>query len=137
MRFRPELSKKSDYYISKHRMYELKYFCLQYPEWKKQYLFLDGLTKVPDDLVRYSTNIGDPTYKCFELREKYLMKMRDVEQAAIEADPDIYTYLIKAVTEGRSYEYLKTKMHIPCGRDYYYRKYRKFFYILDILRENL
>lgn len=135
MKFRPELSKKNEFYISKHRTYELKHFCMQYPEWKKQYLFLDGLTKVPDELVRYSTNVGDPTYKCFELREKYLDKMKIVEQAAFEANSDIYAYIIKGVTENCSYEYLKTKMHIPCSRDYYYRYYRKFFYILDILRE--
>ena len=32
---KPELSKKSPFYITKHRYYELKNFCLQYPDWKK------------------------------------------------------------------------------------------------------
>lgn len=28
---RPELSQKNPYWIGKHRYYELKHFCLQYP----------------------------------------------------------------------------------------------------------
>lgn len=28
---RPEISPKNKYWISKHRHYELKHFCLQYP----------------------------------------------------------------------------------------------------------
>ena len=31
---RAEVSKKNKYYISKHRYYELKHFCLQYKEWE-------------------------------------------------------------------------------------------------------
>ena len=34
---RAELSKNNKYWISKHRYYELKHFCLQYPEWQKEY----------------------------------------------------------------------------------------------------
>ncbi len=36
---RSELSPKNKYYIDKHRYYELKHFCLQYPEWKQTYIF--------------------------------------------------------------------------------------------------
>lgn len=32
---RPELSEKNPYWIERHRYYELKHFCLQYPIWKK------------------------------------------------------------------------------------------------------
>lgn len=32
----PKLSKTNPYYISKHRYYELKHFCLQYPEWQRE-----------------------------------------------------------------------------------------------------
>ena len=33
----PEVSEKNKYWIDKHRYYELKHFCLQYPLWKKEY----------------------------------------------------------------------------------------------------
>ena len=39
----------TEYSISKHRFYELKHFCLQYPEWKQQYLKADGWTKELDE----------------------------------------------------------------------------------------
>lgn len=40
---RPEISKKNRYWIDKHRYYELKYFCLQYPTWKKAHSSLDSI----------------------------------------------------------------------------------------------
>lgn len=39
---RAELSHKSKYHIDKHRYYELKHFCLQYPNWKKSYAEVDA-----------------------------------------------------------------------------------------------
>ena len=42
---RPELSEKNPYWIERHRYYELKHFCLQYPIWKKAYAALDGLSR--------------------------------------------------------------------------------------------
>ena len=39
---RAELSEKNPYWIEKHRYYELKHFCLQYPIWKKAYSALDS-----------------------------------------------------------------------------------------------
>lgn len=35
-KIRPELSKLNPYWISTHRFYELKHFCLQFPEWEKE-----------------------------------------------------------------------------------------------------
>ena len=43
-KIRPELSKKNKYWIPRHRYYELKHFCLQYPEWKEQYTNLSSVT---------------------------------------------------------------------------------------------
>lgn len=133
---RPELSKKNKYWISKHRYYELKYFCLQYPMWKKAYELLDGLQLCSYDLVYISnTDPSDVTGKCVEEREIYFNRMKTVEQAAIEADPYLASYILKAVTEGLSYTYLKQKLNIPCSRDMYYDRYRRFFWILDKNRE--
>lgn len=39
---RPELSEKNPYWIEKHRYYELKHFCLQYPIWQKQYSLISN-----------------------------------------------------------------------------------------------
>lgn len=87
---RPELSRNNKYWISKHRYYELKHFCLQYPLWKSAYAAFDDT---------------------------------------------LYDYILKAVTEELSYTYLRTKLDIPCGRDMYYDRYRRFFWLLSNARD--
>lgn len=62
---RPELSPKNKYHIDKHRYYELKHFCLQYPEWKKSYSAFDD-TSLPLSMIEHTPtdNLpGDPTAK--------------------------------------------------------------------------
>lgn len=132
---RPELSKTNKYWVSKNRFYELKYFCLQYPVWKKQYEELDGMYgRTIDSVYSRLNDPGDPTAKTVEVRSKYLEKMEVVEQAAIEADPYLASYILKAVTEGLSFTYLKARLEIPCSRDMYYDRYRRFFWLLDRAR---
>ena len=57
-----------------------------------------------------------------------------VRETCHKADPEIAEYIFKAVTEGCSYTYLKTKLGIPCGRSMYFDRYRKFFWLLDDAR---
>ena len=130
---RPELSKNHKYWIPKHRYYELKYFCLQYPLWKKAYDILDGLQGYSYDIVRSSkTNvISDVTAICVEERSIYRDRMNIIEKTTIETDPYLASYILKAVTEGRSYTYMKETLNIPCGKDMYYDRYRRFFWWLD------
>lgn len=131
-KIRPELSKENKYYVEKHRYYELKHFCLQYPKWKRIYIEEDGLRSSRyDDIYSKKSGYKDPTYKIAENRVLYLDNIKIVEQAAIAADSSLYTYILKAVTEDLSFNQLKTKLNIPCGRDMYYDRYRKFFWILD------
>ena len=130
---RPELSKKNKYWIDKNRFYELKYFCLQYPLWKKAYELLDGFKVCSYDLSGGSrSNLpGDLTGMCVEERSIYFERMKTIEKAAIEADPYLASYILKAVTEGHSYNYLKLRLEIPCSRDTYYDRYRRFFWLLN------
>ena len=55
---RPELSEKNPYWIERHRYYELKHFCLQYPIWKKAYAALDGLSRRPSDMEVFSGGLA-------------------------------------------------------------------------------
>jgi hypothetical protein len=134
---RPELSEKNKYWIERHRYYELKHFCLQYPIWKKARAALDGLSKRPCDLVHLSkTNaVSDPTAKCAEARMFYSGRMAIIERAAAETDSGLSSYILKAVTEGVSYDHLKAKLEIPCCKDTYYELYRRFFWLLNKERQ--
>lgn len=99
---RPELSEKNPYWIERHRYYELKHFCLQYPIWKKAYAALDGLSRRPSDLEVFSKKgeISDPTVRCVEARSYYIERMKTVEQVAIATDAELSSYILKGVTEG-------------------------------------
>lgn len=134
---RAEISDKNKYYIDKHRYYELKHFCLQYNEWKKAYascnesiIFASNLDKTP------STNLpSDLTAKYAMKKAYYGERIKLIEHAAKEADDFLYPYLLRAVTEGLAYTHLKTRYDIPCGRDMYYDRYRRFFWLLSEMRD--
>lgn len=137
-RIRPELSEKNKYWISKHRYYELKHFCLQYQLWKKAYAALDSLTiKSPilDDLMSNTNIPGDPTAKWGIARAYYSERIHMIEKAAMAADKELCVYILKAVTEELSYNYLKSRLEMPCGKDMYYDRYRKFFWLLSKERQ--
>ena len=134
---RAQISEKNKYYIDKHRYYELKHFCLQYNEWKKAYtscceavIFASQFDRMPA-----SNMPGDITAKYAMRRAQYAERIKMIEKAAMEADDFLYPYILKAVTEGLSYPYLKTRLDIPCGKDMYYDRYRKFFWLLSELRD--
>lgn len=132
---RPEISRNNRYWIDKHRHYELKHFCLQYPEWKKAYRSSTSISSsVPDNQPKGDFH-GDPTASQAIRRARYSERIELIERVASEADRDLHNYILKAVTEGLSYTYLRTKMNIPCGRDLYYDRYRKFFWLLDNARD--
>lgn len=120
----PELSKSNKYYISRHRYYELKHFCLQYPEWKraKKDLYFD---------TRNSNYIDDPTGETASQLAFYNKRIELIDRLVTCTDEQLSAYILKAVTEGRSFTNLKTVFEIPCGKDLYYDRYRRFFWLLD------
>lgn len=134
---RAQISEKNKYYIDKHRYYELKHFCLQYNEWKKAYVSCNDAIVFGSTFERTSSsNIpSDITAKYGMMKAHYDRRIKLIERTAIETDDYLYPYILKAVTEGLSYTNLKTVHDIPCGRDMYYDRYRKFFYLLSEARD--
>ena len=124
---------KDKYKISDYRFRELYYFCLQYEEWKQE--LKDK--KNPLKGMQYSGapasgNPGNPTatagIECAELSNKCDL----VEQAAKAADPELWEYILYAVTHDKiSFDTLKAQKNIPCERDRYYNSRRKFYFVLD------
>lgn len=134
---RPELSVKNKYYIHKHRHYELKHFCLQYPSWKKECVELEIPSIASSAAERMpSSNIpGDPTSKLAVRRAYYSERIKLIERITKEADEFLHEYILRGVTEGLSFTYLKSKLGIPCSRDTYYDRYRRFFWLLSEARK--
>ena len=134
---RPELSVNNKYYVEKHRYYELKHFCLQYSIWKKALASIGGTRYAINDIssVHIDGGVSDPTAEHAEERIFLSERISMVERVARQTDQEIANYILRGVTEGVSYEYLKTKLDIPCCREKYYELYRKFFYLLSIARQ--
>lgn len=131
---RPELSEKNPYYISRHRYYELLHFCRQYND------YLAEKAEIYNNCVRpilgkeYHGNNIFPN----DLTGKWAIKLADVddkikliEQTAIDADEDLSGYILMAVTSGLGYDAINARYGIPCSRNTFYDRYRKFFWILN------
>lgn len=132
--YRAKISKKNKYWISKHRFYEIEHHCLQYKEWKDEYLALStqGIKGVDYDGMPHGTNVSNPTENVGMRMAMLKDKIDLVEKTAEEADPSLAKYILKAVTnEGISFNYLKMVMGIPCEKDMYYNRRRKFYWLMS------
>ncbi|WP_313583317.1 hypothetical protein [Lacrimispora sp.] len=122
----------SKYGISKNRFWELYYWCLQYGEWKDELKYkTDTVRSMEITDMPSSHDPGDATQQLAIRRVMLEKNCQLIEQTAIEADPDIYQYLLKAVTEDVPYRYLDMIMNIPCSRNTYYDRRRKFYWLLS------
>ncbi|MCC2832057.1 hypothetical protein [[Clostridium] innocuum] len=134
---RAKLSPKNKYWIEKHRYYELKHFCLQYPIWKKAYEDIADITMYTTSLIEVST--GSKTPSDIVARNAidktvYSNRIDTIEKAAYEADSELSYYILRGVTEELSFTYLKSRLGMPCSKDTYYDRYRRFFWILSKVR---
>lgn len=124
---------KGKYKIDKHVFYSVLHYAYNYNEWRKE---LSGLTDTSkaitySDMPKGFNPEADPTAELAIRREKILDKMRPIEAAAHEADEDLWRYILLGVTnEDVTYNHLKTLRDIPCDKNTYYDRRRRFYYIL-------
>ena len=131
-KIRPVVSEKRQYYISRHRYYELKHFCLQYNEWRNV-IFSQGRNLSKSLVYRTSRNkefddpVGDEVCRVEEAKHNIEL----VEESAACTDEFLKDYILESVTQERSYTYLKLMENMPCSRDKFYICYHKFFWVLS------
>lgn len=129
---RTSIATTNPWYIPKHRYLELKHFCFQYPEWRKERLEIESRISggfAGERII--CAERSSPVERHQEQASQYEIKMHLVEKAAMEAGDDLWPWLLKGVTKECGYEYLHMTEGIPCCKDVYYRMYRKFFWILS------
>lgn len=135
---KPELSGNNPHHISKHRYYELKHFCLQYSEWKRDIKRLDAMEVKalnPSAERLGNSDLGNPTEKIARARTRISRRIEMLEECSTLTDSYLGSYILEGVTNGYSYETIKARLEIPCCRDVYYELYRKFFWVLHKLRD--
>ena len=110
-----------DYGISKNRYKELRAFCLQYDEKKSRVRY--GVSSIQSDGVPGSNFKESPVERQAIENNALLSDIRMIEEAAIRADPGIWKYILRSVTQGLSYEFIEYDEElgkIPmCRRDFY------------------
>ena len=119
------------YWLPHHRLYELKHFCRQYPEWKKA---LEKFKmEVGGDLIspKEQNFPGRPTENLGIFLGEISGKVSIIEEVARETDGELWSYILRAVGYGDSYGRLKEVHHMPCSRERFNNLYRKFFWLLD------
>ena len=133
---RAELSRKNPCHIPRYRYYELKYFCRQYPEWKKALVLLDGWNTEPRDIPGIlKGRPPESQTERFALARVYYSRQIDiVDRCIAELEPTLAPYILKGVTDGIGYEPLKAQ-GCPCCREIYYEYYRYFFWLLSKERQ--
>lgn len=115
---------------------QIRSVCSPNPEWKRKlaeanYIRSNSIVKLDGNIqLEYVDKVGDEAVRL----EKYKRKVNEVETACNKADPELQLYLLKALTEGVTFEYLKMVMKMPCGRSSFYKAYRKAFWILDKIK---
>lgn len=133
-KIRPVISQSNPSYISKHRYYELKHFCLQYPEWIKRQLYLRNQIHSSStiQIIPGDKNYADHISNIVDELNTISKNIELVISCCDRTDPQIASYIFEAVTTGKTYSYFYSVKSIPCSRSYFYKKYRLFFQFLNI-----
>ena len=64
-------------------------------------------------------------------RARISSKVDLIERVCRDVDPELYPWLIKGFTSDEvGYDYLRYRLGMPCGRNQYYEKRRKFYFLL-------
>ena len=130
-KIRPTISQKKEYYITKHEFYVAYHFALQYSEWKAERNSLINLGNTAESEI-HANSISNPTERKGIKVSELTAKIQMVEDSAAEADPVLAKWILDgAIHEGWSYNYLRLKLNMPCGKNLYYQTRRKFYYILS------
>jgi hypothetical protein len=103
--------------------------------WLKELDGSAGLASRGTDILRVNASkIADRTAEIAIQRKLLSDYMSMVEQSAMAADSELYSYILKAVTENLTFVTLKNVYGIQCERDMFYDRRRKFYFVLSGVR---
>lgn len=129
-RIRPTI-KKGEWVLTKHQFYTAYHYAMQYNEWKTKLDAITFVSAISADSEPHCTGVGNPTEVKAMRRERFSTKVETIRSLAAQAAPEISNWLLLAVTnEGVTYNYLRNR-GMPCGKNYFYDRRRKFYYLLS------
>lgn len=119
--------------LAKHEFYAVYHYALNYERLIKERAALRAtlLKGLAYDGMPHSEMPGDPTGSIASKIAEQSTKIEAIENTARETDPELYEFILYAVTHDVSFEYLRLKMDMPCGRRKWYELRRKYYYLLS------
>lgn len=80
----------------------------------------------------FRENVSDPTGELAVKLAGLEHKIELVDKCLNEVGSDIYPWLKKCIVDGKSYNVLLSD-GVPCGKEYFYQRYRSFFSRINLL----
>ncbi len=124
-----------DYGISRHRYEELRAFCLQYEEKKRE--IAKGAAGFCSHAAVSGRGTENPAKGAALRRRRHQKDLEMIEEAARAACPEIGAYMVKSVTKDLSYPFLEYDLElgrIPMGKTDFYARRKLFYHFLDRLK---
>ncbi len=118
--------KMDDWGISFDAYKELYHFCQQYSEKKREAADLLNPFAQSDGMPHGKGGVSDPVSRAAIRREQLLRDVAMIEQAAIGADAQLYSYILRAVTTKDGMRSISP----PCGERQFRAARRRFFHLL-------
>lgn len=127
---RAELSQKNKYYLPKHKYLSTKYWCMEYPDWKRELAASPDMSSaIRYDMDRVQTSAGNKLEDIAIKRVEIESKVKLMENAAKRAAPGFYMYLLDGVSYDLPFWQLE-KRGIPCSKKLYYPAKRYFYWLI-------
>ena len=121
--------------ISKARYNELRNFCKQYDDWKREAITLLGIRAIKMDGLPHGSGISDPVARAAERRERLLAKMSIIEGCARACDNGAWEEaMINHVCRDMTWKEIKERNPelLPSSdANTFYRHRREFFDMLN------
>lgn len=127
-------SYRGKYELTKEEFLSAKYYAQRYRKWLSEYNALkDSVGAIVADDMPHGTNVSSPTEKLAIRRAELKSRIQKIEDSAREADSILGHYILIAAIDpdGMTFDMLKAKHHIPCEKDMYYDRRRKFYWLLS------
>ena len=118
--------------LDKFLFRELRNFCMQYEDKLKEIDTIRGLSCSGMDGMPRGSDTSNPTEikaeRAMERLKLIEYETKVIEQSAIQASDTLYQWIIRHVTLGIPYDYLR----IPCGYAQFVKARRKFYIFLAL-----
>lgn len=129
----PSWTQGSNKEISKARYAELKAFCMQYDERRREARFmLDNYGGSISSVSPFSGTISDPTFKAVDRREKLLSENALIDNCLQAVDGGIWADALRMnICKGIPYNSLDPALIPTSHRETFFQARKAFFLLLD------